>query len=304
MTRPLHALLVAGTTLACLGWALPAVRAESITYDNNTEVEYYKGTSPYNSGSDLAPSYWDSTPSAGIGGCPFCTPSVTVGMTTSGVDSTVTISFNTGLYAGKTNVSGTEVYAADIFIGSGSSSPTGSYTYAISLGFDSADGGYSTAGLYELPSKNTSNAYETSQQVWDKRTSYIYGGAYAQIGSCKTSSSSCSSAEPSPTVLLDNGDSSGVSGTSVTVSDTPAGKGDSTGTLTITITGLTSLIDEIFDDFDLFWGTGDCSNAPIWENVDLAGDPVPEPSTLALMASALALAAALVRRRRRAALVS
>ena len=44
------------------------------------------------------------------------------------------------------------VYAADIFIGSASSTPNDNYTYAIALGFDSADGGYTSAnkGLYAM----------------------------------------------------------------------------------------------------------------------------------------------------------
>ena len=46
MTRPIRHILVLGTALAGFGWALPAALAESVTYDNNTEVAYYNGTSP------------------------------------------------------------------------------------------------------------------------------------------------------------------------------------------------------------------------------------------------------------------
>jgi hypothetical protein len=310
MIRPYHTLLVLGTALAGLGWALPAAHAESITYDNDTEVAYYNGGSPQEQSGDV---YWDTTPSnGGIGGEPvFFTPSVTVGMTSNSKtgDSTVTISFSTGLYSGSTNVGGTNVYAADIFIGSASSTPNNNYTYAIALGFDSADGGYSlaagTGGLYKLPTTNTSNSYDTSSDIWGSRTKYTYGGAYAKIGSCAANANptTCSAANVSPTVLKSNGGSSAVNDTSVTVSGSDTSSGAADGTLTITITGLTSTIDSIFDDFDLFWGTGDCSNAPIWEDVNLS-TAVPEPSTLALLASALALAAALVRRRRRAALLA
>jgi hypothetical protein len=310
MTRPIYTLLLLGSALAGLGMATPAARATSVTYDNNTEVAYYNGTSPQEQGGGV---YWDNTPSnGGIGGEPtFYTPSVTIGMTTSGSGATetskITISFSTGLYTGSTNVGGTNVYAADIFLGSASSSPTGSYTYAISLGFDSADGGYSSAGLYKLPTTGASSDYKTSQQVWGSRTSYTYGGAYAQVsggGSCGVSvnPTSCAAANVSPTVLLNN-DGSGVSSSSVTVSGNNTSSGSADGTLTVTISGLTSVLAPIFDDFDLFWGTGDCSNAPIWEDVSLA-TKVAEPSTLALMASALAFAAAMARRRRRAAMLA
>ncbi len=308
MTRPIRHVLVLGTALAGFGWALPAALAESVTYDNNTEVAYYNGTSPQAQSGDV---YWDNTPSnGGIGGEPtFFTPSVTVGMTTSGSGatetSTVTISFSTGLYSGSTNVGGTNVYAADIFIGSASSTPNDNYTYAIALGFDSADGGYTSAnkGLYAMntTSKNPLTAdYDNSQQVWGSRTSYTYGGEYAQIGgNCgvKTNPTSCSG-NVSPTVLLADGDNTKQAAT-VGVDGSSTSSGAADGTLTVTITGLTSLLAPIFDDFDIFWGTGDCSNAPIWEDVTLA-DAVPEPSTLALLASALGLAAAFARRRRRA----
>ncbi len=307
MTRPIRHILVLGTALAGFGWALPAALAESVTYDNNTEVAYYNGTSAVESGG----AYWDNTPSnGGIGGEPtFFTPSVTVGMTTSGSGatetSTVTISFSTGLYNGSTSVGGTPVYAADIFIGSASSTPNDNYTYAIALGFDSADGGYTSAnkGLYALKTSGgvpLSTDYETSTGVWGGRTSYTYGGEYAQIGACgvNTNPTSCSSAKASPTVLLADGGST-LKDSDVTVDGSGTSSGAADGTLTVTITGLTSLLAPIFDDFDIFWGTGDCSNAPIWEDVTLA-DAVPEPSTLALLASALGLAAAFARRRRRA----
>jgi PEP-CTERM motif len=304
MTGMIRTLLVAGTALAGFGWAMPAALAESVTYSNNTEVAYYSGTSPNPQGGD----YWDATAPVGIGEPTYYTPSVTVGMTNSGSGatetSTVTISFSTGFYGGSEKVGSYNVYGADIFIGSASSTPNSNYTYAIALGFDTAEGG-ATKGLYKLPTTSTSSAYETSQQVWGGRgSSYTYGGEYAQIGgNCGVTvkPTSCSG-NLSPTVLLNSdvksGGSSDIdSGVSAVGNSTHTGSAD--GTLTVTITGLTSLLAPIFDDFDIFWGTADCSNAPIWEDVDLA-TAVPEPSTLALLASALALAAAAVRRRRRA----
>ena len=318
MSRMFRSILIVGAALLGLGGTLAVARADTETYANDTEVAYYSGTSP----TEVSGSYWDNTlgtssPSAdytgGIGAATFYTPSVTVSLTSIGGGmSTVTITFDTGLYTGSTKVGGTNVYAADIFIGAGSSAPDGSYDYAISLGFDSADGGNSSAGLYELPTSKTSSAYKTSQQVWGGRSGYVYGGAYAVGGkspacSSSTSPTSCKGAYASPTVLLSKssgGDASAVTTgiTSVKVSDCADSKtcnsGTAAGELSVAITGSTTLLDSIFSDFDLFWGTGDCSNAPIWENVDF-DTAVPEPSTLAILASALGLLAFMARRRRR-----
>lgn len=68
--------------------------------------------------------------------------------------------------------------------------------------------------------------------------------------------------------------------------------------MTGTGAGLTTL-ENLFANnaFDIFWGTGDCSNAPIWGNV-ASLTHVPEPSSLALFATA-AFGFRIMRRRKR-----
>jgi hypothetical protein len=261
MVREMRRILVLGLALAGFGWALPAAHATAETFDNDTEAAYYSGGSAVERGG----SYWDTTAPIGIGAPAFHTPSMSVGPVNNGNNtSTATISFSTGFYIGSTTVGGTTVPDADSFIqAGGGSTPSDSYNYAISLGFDSADGGSSTAGLYALPASNTGNADKTSQQIWSGRSGYVYGGMYAPLGACSTTSNptSCAEANVSATVLLGNGGSTNEgAAVNVTGSDTPSGS--ASGTPSVPITASTSLIDSIVSDFDLFWGTADCSNAP------------------------------------------
>jgi hypothetical protein len=64
--------------------------------------------------------------------------------------------------------------------------------------------------------------------------------------------------------------------------------------------GLAALNTVFGDGFDVFWGTGDCSNAPIWGDVTDFTNQVPEPGSLAALASALLLWTIMQQRRQRA----
>ena len=77
----------------------------------------------------------------------------------------------------------------------------------------------------------------------------------------------------------------------------PSNADGAAGGITVTLNGSLSSLEGIFDNFDIFWGTGDCSNAPIWGITTNVA--VPEPSTLAILASALIGLALWTRRRRR-----
>lgn len=271
---------------ACLpGWATVAA-AGSVTLDNTTEVESYNGSSPTN-GFFGSGDYWGSN----IGQPTYNTPSATITY----VGNVVNIVFQTGLYKGTDTTYDTPQYgnvtvdAADIFLksGGGSNIPApGGFNIGISLGFDAADGGL-TAGLYDVTSE------KTSTQIWGSRTQFDYGGAFSTAGKCAVNQASCSTAgasELAPTVITGGTADGGVGGVLVQTFSTPPVGASTTGTLDVQLTGETAAGDlalaQLFgNNFDLFWGTGDCSNAPIWGNV-AALNNVPEPSSLALLATA------------------
>lgn len=224
-----------------------AARAEPIVIQNTTQVEAYNGANPtgWFGGSD-----WGQS----IGAPTYLTPQLTITET----GNTINFAFKTGLDSPDTtytNSNGVTVYYADIFIGQSSKSPPASYQYAIALGANGPDGGLA-AGLYQVSS------FKTSQQIWSSRTSFIYGGQYAPAGDL-------SAAEASPTVLT-----GGTRLAGWTVEDSYSG-----GVLDVAVTAPNvAALDQLFDNFDLFWGTGDCSNAPLFAQV-------PEPASLLLLAT-------------------
>lgn len=272
-------------------------------------------------------SYWGpNVGSATTGGGDYQTTGLTAtyaagnGSTSFG---SVTLTFDTNFAANPGLVDsvccGRSVYAADIFIKSnaaGDTVPPQSFNFAISLGVTqetSYDGGIAE-GLYEGTTQ-TPLTDKTSQQIWGSSgIDAVYGGAFASEssfangGPCTEGSSTCSASEASPTVLTGGALQTNI-GVSVTQCETdscsaagaptPAG-GEPTLTVTLTADNAAggSELSSIFSDFDIFWGTGDCSNAPIWGNVAGLTSAVPEPSSLALLLTA-AIGIFVIRRRKR-----
>jgi len=284
--------IVAGAGLAVMA---ASAQADTYTLTNATSVEAYKGSNPtgFFQGSPYG-SYWGTN----VGNGPNDIYNTT-GATFTWTNNVLDIQFTTGFSGVDSRYQsqyGVTVYAADIFLKSGGGSalpgPNG-FNYAIALGFDTPEGGL-TAGLYSVSS------LETSQDIWKNRSQFTYGGAFAPTAGC--TASGCSPSELSPTVLTGGSLVGGLGAITTAVNYTP-GSGGSLGTMDIKLTannqaGLNALETVFGPGFDIFWGTGDCSNAPIWGDVPDFGPSIPEPASLALFASAL-LGVAAVRRGKR-----
>jgi hypothetical protein len=151
----------------------------------------------------------------------------------------------------------------------------GSFTYAIALGDEGANGGQ-PAGFY------APETIATSASIWGSRTGYIYGAKYRPSGSADQYTA--------PVVMMSG---SVIAGTSVSsqVSDTGTlYNGQALYTLNIAVSGLgPALTATIGGGFDAFWGTGDCANGAFlasWPGSGTLFEPVPvgEPSSLWLAA--------------------
>ena len=67
--------------------------------------------------------------------------------------------------------------------------------------------------------------------------------------------------------------------------------------LTVTVSADQTFLNDLFDHFDILWGTGDCANDTIWGAVNVA--TVPAPSGLALFGFGIVGLLGLAHRRRR-----
>ena len=204
---------------------------------------------------------------------------------------------------------GKAVHYADLFIDTGTPWRPGGVTYGIALGFEGGpegNGGFSTPGLYKItnPTLGTTNAnsqVKTSQDVWNSRGGWIVGGEYALQGDY-------SHTYLAPTVLTGGIDQDWT----VSVSDLdPNGQSYTPGanapvatsglyTLTVSLTAPSlSAMDLVLNNFDIFWGTGDCDNDGIWGSVsggftsamnEFVGPPaMPEPPAILAILGGLAL---------------
>jgi hypothetical protein len=253
--------LAIGVALASSWTALAS--ATPVTYTNDTLAV------PYSNGSPTG-----SAPTTPIGS-EFSTPQVTINQSGNSLDMQFTTTFPgpSGVTVGSATA-----YAADIFFATGAQAsanpiaPT-AYNFAIALGDQSANGGLS-AGFYSV------NSVKTSQDVWSSRAGFTYGGQYVLA-------SNTADAQLAPTVLTSG---SLLSGWTVTQSW-------SGGVLDVTLTALdAATFALLLGNDDLFWGTADCDNGPIFEQINVASNNVPEPGTLALFGTGL-LGFAFLRRR-------
>lgn len=247
--------------------AVTPAQAMPMTIQNTTWVQSYQGNNPTNwfSGN----SSWGHE----VGFPTYYTPTLVV---SNPAANTLDFRFTTN-FDGSDSIGGVNIRYADIFFNPIANptpadflnpTPPTSYGYAIVLGDQGGNGGLSVAGVYQVLGS------QTSQDVWGGRTQFIYGGQYAP--DTGGNAPDIGKAHASPTVVT-----SGIDlGWTVTQSY-------SGGVLDVEISTLdTTQFNALLSNYDLFWGTGDCSNAPIFAAIDAPA--VPEPASIALLASALA----------------
>ena len=252
--------------------------ANTMTFQNATWVESFNGTTTY-------PFFSGSNWGASVGAPTYETTQLVI---SNPAANTVEFQFTTGFNGNDTSYNtpaygNVTVHYADIFLNPVlSAAPPASYQYAIVLGGEVGNGGLSQPGLYQVTS------YKTSQTIWGSRTQFIYGGEYAPANATDTGPN-LSEAQAAPTVVT-----GGSRLSDWTVTDNYAN-----GILDVVLsTTNTAQFEQLTSNYDLFWGTGDCDNAPIFAAVDA---PVPEPGSLPLLAAAL-VGLSLTQLRRRAVL--
>jgi PEP-CTERM motif len=267
-------------------YAAPASAAcvsSATVFCDNTVIQAYNGSSAYNYGGSgfSSPGVGDVLEDSGH---PFDTDRLVASVSKSGGTTTLNLQYYTSF-----NGNDETARYADIFLG-GNATNKDSFGYAISVGDEAANGGVNTVGFYCLAANCASapgaNSYETSQDVWGLKTSYIYGGEYKGLDG---------GLYASPTVVdsADTPDGSFVA--NVTETDTTVGPFPYV--VDVTLSASNQDFNALFgNSLSVFWGTGDCSNDAI--EAALPGTKVPEPRTLAVFGAGLAGAAAVRRRRK------
>lgn len=162
------------------------------------------------------------------------TPYQTTGMSVVENGASATLNYYTA-FSGIDSVNGYNVGYADVFFGGVGAG------YAISLGDETANGGVSQAGVYEVSSE------KTSQQIWGARSGITYGQGF-------------NGGQTAYTVVTGGSLLEGV-----TITDTLMKNGEYD--LAITFGNLPFDVVQAFESGGLtaFWGTGDCANGAFVE---------------------------------------
>jgi hypothetical protein len=175
----------------------------------------------------------------------------------------------------KTQFNGNDGIAnyADLFFDTRTAGPD-SFNYSIALGSQTR-----AAGLYN----NTT--FATSEDIWKTRTQYVYGGGFQFKTTAPGYDPNFFSKSPVRSLT-------GTQVSGYTVGVTQLNLGGGMYDIRVIITSATNL--SLFDNFDIFWGTADCSNDAIWGQVT---NTVPTPGGLGLLGLGLLGLFAFSRRR-------
>jgi hypothetical protein len=273
---------IAVFVVAILAQAAPASAAcvsSAGVYCDATKIQAYRGTSPYKyTGTGFT--------SSGVGdviqsaGHPFNTDRLVADLTTHRGVTTLELKFYTAF-------NGNDLGAryADIFLGNNASKPN-SFGYALSLAHQTANGGASLAGLYNV---SGAGAYKTSTQIWKSKSNATYGGAFKGTDGIFRSS---------PVVVTKTATLK--SNFTTRISETASGDASFPYLVDVKLSASNSDFLALFGaGLSVFWGTADCSNDVIQAFIAYAPRAVPEPLTASIFAAGICgLAFMRIRRKR------
>jgi hypothetical protein len=272
--------VLAAVVVAAFGFcAAPASAAcisSATVFCDTTVSQSYNGNAAYNyNGPGFTNGIGDVLQDPGHG---FNTDRLVASLTKSRHTTTLHLSYYT-------TFNGNDLTAryADIFLGN-TANPD-SLGYGISVGDEAANGGLNTVGFYQLTG---ASSYKNSTQIWASKTSYIYGGKYKGFDN---------QFHLAP-VVITNSATQNNAFTAVTHLGVASGDPTYPYRVDVTLSASNQDFNALFGNaLSVFWGTGDCSNDAIIAR--LSPIPrIPEPMTLAIFGTGLALAAIMLRRRK------
>lgn len=258
--------------------ASAACISSGTTYCDNTKIEAYKG-------STFQSTYASNGFTSGVGdvlqssGNDFNTDRLVATLTTHRGVTTLELKYYTSFDGNDQGA-----HYADIFLGNNPTSPN-TFGYAISLGDETANGGSSTAGFYQVSSATE----KTSEQIWSSKSA-TYGGEFQGTdGKWRAS----------PTVVTAAATKDSAFSTSISETTTNADPGYGYLVDVKLVASATDFNSLFGQGLSVFWGTADCSNDAIKSLMAFAPTRVPEPVTASLFGAGLA-GAFVMRRRRKA----